>query len=165
MLRLDGIVFTLINLLILYVALRHFLIGPIRSVLEQRKEQIDGQFASAAGKEEEALQLKDKYEKMLTDAKAESQKILDNAKVRAHKEYENRGMEAEKQADHIMEKARRDVEAEKEKTMSGMHKQVAQVAMAAAEKILAENAGSASNRSIYDSYIAGAGEAHESDSN
>lgn len=33
MLRLDGIVFTLINLLILYAALRHFLIGPIQSVL------------------------------------------------------------------------------------------------------------------------------------
>ena len=49
--------------------------------------------------------------------------------------------------------------------MSGMHKQVAQVAMAAAEKILAENAGSASNRSIYDSYIAGAGESYESDGN
>ena len=47
MLRLDGIVFTLINLLILYAALRHFLIGPIQSVLEQRKQMIDGQFASA----------------------------------------------------------------------------------------------------------------------
>ena len=61
MLRLDGIVFTLINLLILYAALRHFLIGPIQSVLEQRKQMIDGQFASAAGKEEQAMQLKGQY--------------------------------------------------------------------------------------------------------
>ena len=76
MLRLDGIVFTLINLLILYVALRHFLIGPIRSVLEQRKQLIDGQFASAAGKEEQALQLKKQYEGLLADAKDQSRKIL-----------------------------------------------------------------------------------------
>ena len=57
------------------------------------------------------------------------------------------------------------VEAEKERAMDGMQKQVAQVAMAAAEKILAQNTGAASNGSIYDSYIAGAGEAHGSDSN
>ena len=76
MLRLDGIVFTLINLLILYAALRHFLIGPIQSVLEQRKQMIDGQFASAAGKEEQAMQLKGQYEGLLADAKEESRRIL-----------------------------------------------------------------------------------------
>ena len=133
MLRLDGIVFTLINLLILYVALRHFLIGPIQSVLEQRKQLIDGQFASAAGKEEQALQLKEQYEGLLADAKDQSRKILEDSRVRAQKEYESRVMEAEKQAGHIMEKARKDVETEKERAMDGMQKQVAQVAMAAAK--------------------------------
>ena len=94
MLRLDGIVFTLINLLILYVALRHFLIGPIQSVLEQRKQLIDGQFASVAGKEEQALQLKEQYEGLLADAKDQSRKILEDSRVRAQKEYESRVMEA-----------------------------------------------------------------------
>ena len=158
MLRLDGIVFTLINLLILYAALRHFLIGPIQSVLEQRKQMIDGQFASAAGKEEQAMQLKGQYEGLLADAKEESQRILEDSRQRAQREYESRVMEAEKQAGHIVDKARKDVELEKQRA-------VAQVAMAAAEKILSENAGSTANRSIYDSYIAGAGEAHEADSN
>ena len=165
MLRLDGIVFTLINLLILYAALRHFLIGPIQSVLEQRKQMIDGQFASAAGKEEQAMQLKGQYEGLLADAKGESRRILEDSRQREQREYESRVMEAEKQAGHIVDKARKDVELEKQRALDGMQKQVAQVAMAAAEKILSENAGSAANRSIYDSYIAGAGEAHEADSN
>ena len=52
MLRLDGIIFTIINLVILYVAMRHFLIGPIQSVLAKRKELIDSQFAKAEEKEE-----------------------------------------------------------------------------------------------------------------
>lgn len=165
MLRLDGIVFTLINLLILYAALRHFLIGPIQSVLEQRKQMIDGQFASAAGKEEQAMQLKGQYEGLLADAKGESRRILEDSRQRAQREYESRVMEAEKQAGHIVDKARKDVELEKQRALDGMQKQVAQVAMAAAEKILSENAVSAANRSIYDSYITGAGEAHEADSN
>ena len=142
MLRLDGIVFTLINLLILYAALRHFLIGPIQSVLEQRKQMIDGQFASAAGKEEQAMQLKGQYEGLLADAKEESRRILEDSRQRAQREYESRVMEAEKQAGHIVDKARKDVELEKQRALDGMQKQVAQVAMAAAEKILSENAGS-----------------------
>lgn len=41
MLRLDAIVYTLVNLLILYAGLRHFLIKPIQSVMEQRKSMIE----------------------------------------------------------------------------------------------------------------------------
>ena len=120
MLRLDGIVFTLINLLILYAALRHFLIGPIQSVLEQRKQMIDGQFASAAGKEEQAMQLKGQYEGLLADAKGESRRILEDSRQRAQREYESRVMEAEKQAGHIVDKARKDVELEKQRALDGM---------------------------------------------
>ena len=69
MLRLDGIIFTIINLVILYVAMRHFLIGPIQSVLAKRKELIDSQFAKAEEKEAEALELKDKYDDMLSHTK------------------------------------------------------------------------------------------------
>ena len=77
MLRLDGIIFTIINLVILYVAMRHFLIGPIQSVLAKRKELIDSQFAKAEEKEAEALELKDKYDDMLSHTKEESARILD----------------------------------------------------------------------------------------
>ena len=102
MLRLDGIVFTLINLLILYAALRHFLIGPIQSVLEQRKQMIDGQFASAAGKEEQAMQLKGQYEGLLADAKGESRRILEDSRQRAQREYESRVNEIEAQITELL---------------------------------------------------------------
>ena len=66
MLRFDGFIFTLLNLIILYAAMRHFLIGPIQNVLAARKEMIDGQFAAAQSKEEELykmyLKLKEKFE-------------------------------------------------------------------------------------------------------
>ena len=80
MLRLDGIIFTIINLVILYVAMRHFLIGPIQSVLAKRKELIDSQFAKAEEKEAEALELKDKYDDMLSHTKEESARILETSR-------------------------------------------------------------------------------------
>ena len=158
MLRFDGFIFTLLNLVVLYVAMRHFLIGPIQNVLAARKEMIDKQFATAQSKEDEAMQLKQRYDGLLENAKEES-------RTRAGKEYEERVQKAERQANRILEKAKQDVENEREQAMEAMQKQIAGVAMAAAGKILKEQADSSVDRSIYDQYIAGIGESHEADGN
>ena len=132
MLRFDGFIFTLLNLVVLYVAMRHFLIGPIQNVLAARKEMIDKQFATAQSKEDEAMQLKQRYDGLLENAKEESKQIVEESRTRAGKEYEERVQKAERQANRILEKAKQDVENEREQAMEAMQKQIAGVAMAAA---------------------------------
>ena len=74
--------------------------------------------------------------------------------------------EQKRQANRILEKAKQDVETTSAKqAMEAMQKQIAGVAMAAAGKILKEQAHSSVDRSIYDQYIAGIGESHEADGN
>ena len=80
MLRFDGFIFTLLNLVVLYVAMRHFLIGPIQNVLAARKEMIDKQFATAQSKEDEAMQLKQRYDGLLENAKEESKQIVEESR-------------------------------------------------------------------------------------
>ena len=50
MLRIDfwNIVFTLINILVLYAFMRHFLIGPVRKIIEDRKNTIENDLDGAA---------------------------------------------------------------------------------------------------------------------
>ena len=73
LLRIDwNVLFTIINLIVLYAALRHFLIGPVLNMLEQRKHMIDGQFADAKKAKDEAKDLKKEYEKKLEKAHEES---------------------------------------------------------------------------------------------
>lgn len=165
MLRFDGFIFTILNLIILYVAMRHFLIGPIQNVLAARKEMIDKQFAAAQSKEDEATQLKQQYDGLLAHAKEQSKQIVEESRSRAGKEYEERVRKAERQANRILEKAKQDVENEREQAMEVMQKQIAGVALAAAGKILQEQADAKVDRSIYDQYIAGIGESHEADGN
>lgn len=57
-----NLVFTIINLIVLYLLMKKFLFGPILNVMEQRKNMIDQQFASAKDTEEQAYELKGKYE-------------------------------------------------------------------------------------------------------
>ena len=66
-----NLVFTIINLIVLYLLMKKFLFGPILNVMEQRKNMIDQQFASAKDTEEQAYELKGKYEDALKSAKDE----------------------------------------------------------------------------------------------
>ena len=83
MLRLDiNLVFTVINLLITYFILRKFLFKPIHKVVEQRKEEIDRQYAGAKETEEKALALKAQYEESLSSVEAEKAKAVNEARTR-----------------------------------------------------------------------------------
>ena len=61
MLRIDSnILWTIINLLILYALMKHFLFQPVHDILEKRKQEIESDFALANQKKQEALESKNK---------------------------------------------------------------------------------------------------------
>ena len=87
MLRIDiNVLFTIINLIILYVLVRKFLFKPMNKILDQRKALIEQQFAEAAEKEQAADALKAQYEDSLKQASAEGAQIINDAKAKAKAE-------------------------------------------------------------------------------
>ena len=60
MLRLDwNLVFTVINLLILYVLMRKFLFKPVNEILEKRQKEEDARLADAEVAKNSALKSKE----------------------------------------------------------------------------------------------------------
>ena len=58
LLRIDwNVVFTIINLIVLYLALRKFLIKPVTNIMEQRKQMIEGEIADARKEKDKAYDL------------------------------------------------------------------------------------------------------------
>ena len=91
LLRIDwNVLFTIINLLILYFGLRKFLIKPVTNVMEQRRQMIEGQMADAKKTTEQANELKSQYEDALKQAHDESAHIVEKARKTAQAEYESR---------------------------------------------------------------------------
>ena len=69
LLRIDwNVVFTIINLIVLYLLLKKFLIGPVTGIMQKRKEMIDGQLADADNRRKQAGELKQQYEDMVRRA-------------------------------------------------------------------------------------------------
>ena len=103
LLRIDwNVVFTIINLIVLYLGLRKFLIGPVTNVMEQRKQMIEGQIADANKLKAEAGDLKKQYEGMLAQAHEESAELLEKTRKSAQAEYENRINVADAEAEKII---------------------------------------------------------------
>ena len=64
MLRIDfwNIAFIIINLLVLYFFMKHFLIGPVTKIVEERRQMVEKDLDDAARAKEEAGRIKAQYE-------------------------------------------------------------------------------------------------------
>lgn len=156
-----NLVFTIINLIVLYLLMKRFLFGPITNIMEQRKALIDQQFASARDTEQKALELKTQYEESLKTAKEESFRIMDQAKGEAKTQAERIMQDASGQADEIIAKARENIRLEQEASMKQMEGKVAELAMAAAAKIMGERNSNEQDLSLYDQFLEKAGDSHD----
>ena len=152
-----NLVFTIINLIVLYLLMKKFLFGPILNVMEQRKNMIDQQFASAKDTEEQAYELKGKYE----DAKDESMRIVNQAKDEAKVQAERIVKDANTQAGAMLDKAKADIRTEQENAMKAMESRVAEIALDAASKIMGEKNSSQQDLSLYDQFIKEAGDSND----
>lgn len=159
-----SLVFNIINLIVLYLAMKKFLIGPVTRIMDQRRQLIEGGLAGAREKEQQADELKAQYEAALGSAKEESRRILEDSKKTAKEEEERILREANEKARVIMEKNQKDLEVQKEQMLGEMQSQVAQLAVAAAEKVLGTKMDSQGDLDLYDQFLNSAGDAYDADS-
>ena len=139
MIKIDiNLVFTIINLLVLYVLMKRFLFGPIIKVMDERKAMIDQQFAGAKEMEDNARELESKYEDALKSAKEESYQIMEQARKEAKIQSERTVEDTAARVDAMLAKAQEDIRNERENAMRQMESDVASLAMGLPPKSLAK---------------------------
>lgn len=67
-----NLVYTIINLIVLFLLLRHFLIKPVSDIMEKRRQMIADGLQSAQDAQSDAQKMKQEYEDALKGAKLES---------------------------------------------------------------------------------------------
>ena len=155
------LLWTIINLIVLYLLMKKFLIGPITGIMEKRKSLIAKQFEDAQAVQTQAEELKTKYEAAISGAKEESVQILADARTDARSISEHTLKDANEKAARIIENARTMAEQEKEKALSGAKSEIAVLAMEAARKMLSQGSCETGNHMLYDQFLAEAGDADD----
>ena len=164
MIKIDiNLVFTIINLLVLYLLMKKFLFGPIIKVMDVRKAMIDQQFAGAKEQEDQAKALKEQYEGGLKSAREESFQIMEQARKEAKAQADKTVEDTQAKVSAMLAKAQEDINTERENAMRQMKDDVASLAMEAAGKIIGKNSGADQDLSLYDQFIEQAGDPDDSD--
>ena len=154
MLTLDwGIIWTVVNILILFVLLRIFLFKPVMCMIENRQAMIRNQLDDAENKNREADELKGRYEESLKNAKEESFQIVNDAKERAKVQYAHIIDKANEDAAQIKQQADKSAEADREQMMREAQAELAQVALAAASKLIGSSVDAEANKNMLDQFL------------
>ena len=152
-----NIAFTVINLLVLYLFLKHFLMKPLMEIMEKRQAQVETDLNDAASEKQEAIRLKEQYEGSLREAEDQAGRILEDAKKMGRTEYEKILRHAAKK----LEQADRMIGLEREKTLRELQGLTKELAATAAEKLLKENSGREADRKQFAAFLADTGEKHD----
>ena len=156
----SGLLWTFVNLIVFFLILKRLLFQPVMGMIEKREQMISGQIEDAEQKNTQAGLLKEKYEAELKNANQEAAMIVKTAKELGKEEYEKILRDAGAEASKIIADASKTIETEREKAVQGIQNEIAQVAIAAASKVIQENVDQASNEKILDDFLreAGAGQ-------
>lgn len=162
MLRLDwNLLFTVINILIIYFIVRKFLLAPVNKILEKRKAEVEGVYEQAGKAKDEAAALKAQYEENLVTAKAEKEETLNKARKDARTEYSRILGEAREKADEIMKEAQEAAVREREQVLEATDREIMGLVLAATAKIMNDIPDAKSDQALYDQFIAKAGDSIE----
>lgn len=150
MLRIDSnILWTIVNLLILYACMMRFLFKPVRNILAKRNEEINASFEDVKKRKEEALELQNQADQQLAQMHEICNQHLAQAKAQASEEYEKIIADANERSEKIIEEARqKTVEAMQEETAKAQS-QIAALIDSAAQKM----AGQKNDEKLYDDFL------------
>ena len=141
-------IWTIITFLLLFYVLAKFAWKPLLSMLEERESLIKRSLSDAETAREELQKINLESEAIITKARTEAQSILSDGKAAAEKIKDDTVAKAKKEASKIREEAKQQIKAEKDKAISDIKKEVVDLSLNVAEKLIKKNISEKDNASL-----------------
>lgn len=148
-----NIVYTVINLLILYVVFRLFLFKRVDAVLQKRREEIEQATAEAVKKEKEAENLKESYAKKLQDVGKECDEMVAKSKKDGYDEYDRIINDAKEKAEQIIIEAKHNAQIEAQREKDAYVSELTDLVVHAANKIAVSKHDEETDKELYNKFI------------
>lgn len=154
-----NIIWTFVDLIVLYVLMKKFLFARVQKVLDQRQEMIQGQMDHA--KEQEALanqnlqQAQETVENATKEAREKAQRILEAASKKEKEQLQA----SEEEAKRILISSRKQAEQERKKLLVDTQDEMVTIAMLAARKAVGNNINEEKEKALFEDLLKKVGEA------
>ncbi|MCM1329401.1 MAG: F0F1 ATP synthase subunit B [Ruminococcus sp.] len=155
---LTTILGTIINTLILFLVLRHFLFDKVNAVLDSRKNEVANTYKEADSALANAKQLESEYTEKLSAAKEESAEIVKNATKKAQSRSDEIIADAKTEAKGIVDKANADIEKEKKRAVNQIKDEISDMALSIASRVVSKEIDGKTHEKLIESFIDEIGE-------
>lgn len=145
----PGLIFwTLVTFVILMLLLKKFVWGPIIAAVERREDSLKEMFDGAENAKNEAQQLLKRYEDQLAGARDEMNQLIEEGKARAGKAGDEIIGKASSEAEQLVERAKAEINRERQKAIEELKAQVVKISLAAAERVIERNLAEQDHRNL-----------------
>jgi len=125
----------------------------INKTLEARQQAIGGQLAEAEESKREAESLLADYKAQLAEAKAEGARVIEEARLAGEQLKADIVAKAEEEATQTLAKAREEAQTEKARAMAEARREVGEISVGLAEKIVGESLDAKMQQGLIDRYL------------
>lgn len=133
-----GIIWQVVNFLVLLYLLKRFLYAPVLRMLDERRKKIEDGLQSAKRMEETLQKSEKKQQEVLVAAREEGKKLIDDAKKAARRTEEELIQKAHQEAEAIIQKSHQEIAAERKQMQEQLQKESVDLAMQMLEKVLTQ---------------------------
>ena len=159
MLKLDiNLLWTVVNVLIMYVLLRKFLFKPVQDVLDKRQQMVDATLADAQDAKTKAQAALAAANDKLQNVDAEAAARREASEQQAEKQKEQLLADAQRQADAIVAEGKAAAEAERASKLRQADAQIASLTRTVCAKVLERNLTQQDDDRLLDDLLQKAGE-------
>ncbi len=152
---------SLANLVILFLIVKLILYNPVKKMLENRQNTIDGEYDAAREAKEQALSDQKLYEEKLSSAHREADGVIQSAVSIAHTRENEIIDDAKRRADGILRKAEEDAALEIKKAEESIKQEIVEVSTKLAEKLLEREISADDHKNFIDSFIENMGDEND----
>jgi len=156
----DELIAGLIAFVIVFFFVWKWAVPSLNKMLEARQQAIRSDYEAAEAAKVEAQSLLGDYQEQLAGAKNEAAGIVDEARTAGDQVKADILARAETEAEKIKERAQGDIAGERERISGDLRRQVADLSIGVAEKVVGDSLDDDRQRQLVDRYIDELGGVH-----
>jgi F-type H+-transporting ATPase subunit b len=153
--NLFQVIIAALNFVVFLVIMYTFAFKPVSQMLETRRERIEQGLADAEQAKKDRESAEQERLATLAEARRESNEILARAQKIAQETRDSDIAATRAELDRMRTRAAEEIEAEKARALAELRSEVADLALAAAGKVLGESMTDARQRKLVEEFIAG----------
>jgi F-type H+-transporting ATPase subunit b len=143
----------IVNFLILLLVLYFFAYKPVMKMLDERSHKIKESMDEVQKVKDQAAQTEEEFKKKIEAASKEGQEVIARAMRTGEEARQRAQAEAKQEAQGLVEKARVEIQRERDETIGELRQEFADLTVVAAEKVIGKSLDKESHRQIIDQVL------------